>query len=134
MFANFSGTHSSATYVSLIDERDDKIYPVVKIGGRWMMARSLNYQKGLKWQEYANQPNTNNPCTDCIGSFWCPGSGGTSTLVACEVYGALYSWETSMLLVSKSETFHREFSYGRKDVSHGNINRSIGLSVRCIRD
>jgi uncharacterized protein (TIGR02145 family) len=281
-FAGFDKNYGAATYTSLIDERDNKIYPVVKIGGRWIMARNLNYQENLTWQTYANKPNTNNPCTECIGSFWCPGTNGatTSTMVACEVYGALYSWETAMLLdgygtwtevatystgaantanakfnqgrpahsgtgtggrgicppnwhvptdfewsvifdamegsnstvhqnasgytwfgtnagkyakakctcasgncssdtdpswtyhasangtdlygfralpagrrnsgsyssegtivhwcvssaINKSETFHREFNYSRNDVSHGNINRSTGLSVRCIRD
>jgi hypothetical protein len=98
MFAAFPNNYSSGTYVSLTDKRDNKNYPVVKIGTRWIMARNLNYQEGLTWRTNSNQPNTNNPCTDCISSFWCPGIGGTSNLAACEVYGALYTWETAMML------------------------------------
>jgi uncharacterized protein (TIGR02145 family) len=98
-FANFNPNYSAATYVSLVDGRDNKIYPVLKMGNRWMMARNLNYQKGLKWQEYSNQPSTTSGRDlNLIGNFWCPGSGSTSTLTNCDVWGALYSWETAMLL------------------------------------
>jgi uncharacterized protein (TIGR02145 family) len=98
-FANFSSTYSAATYVSLVDERDNKIYPVLKMGGRWMMARNLNYQKDLTWQANSNQPSTTSGQNlNLIGNFWCPGSGSTSTLTNCDVWGALYSWETAMML------------------------------------
>jgi uncharacterized protein (TIGR02145 family) len=102
-FAAF--TDNASTYVTLTDERDGKGYPVVKIGGRWIMARSLNYQAGLTWQANADSPSTSfvpgsNPAL--IGSFWCPGgssaSATTSTLASCDVWGAFYSWETAMLL------------------------------------
>jgi uncharacterized protein (TIGR02145 family) len=103
-FAGFSSGYSASTYTSLIDERDNKIYPVVKIGGRWIMARNLNYQKGLTWQAKSNSPSTTSgQDLKLIGSFWCPGgdngnSSATSTLASCDVYGALYSWETAMML------------------------------------
>jgi uncharacterized protein (TIGR02145 family) len=104
-FADFHNTsaYSASTYVSLVDERDDKVYPVVKIGGRWIMARNLNYQKDLTWEANANSPSTvtyHNAAL--IGHFWCPGgysaTAVTSTRESCEVWGALYSWETAMLL------------------------------------
>jgi uncharacterized protein (TIGR02145 family) len=100
-FASFDA--GAATYVSLRDERDNKVYPVVKIGGRWIMARNLNYQKDLHFNANATQANGKSFTTagagiPAIGSYWCPGTGGTSTKAACEVYGALYTWETAMML------------------------------------
>jgi uncharacterized protein (TIGR02145 family) len=101
-FANFNPENvGAATYVSLVDERDNKIYPVLKMGDRWMMARNLNYQKNLTWQANSADPSTGiGSNTALIGNFWCPGTSGASasTREACEVYGALYSWETAMLL------------------------------------
>jgi uncharacterized protein (TIGR02145 family) len=113
-FANFHNTseYSSSTFVTLMDERDNKNYTVVKIGGRWIMAQNLNYQgvantsSSLTWQATPNSPSTvtgSNPAL--IGSFWCPGRSGstvlTPTLESCNVWGALYSWETAMSLDGK---------------------------------
>jgi uncharacterized protein (TIGR02145 family) len=108
-FASFDpGSVGAATYVSLKDERDNKAYPVVKIGGRWVMAQNLNYQKDLTWQANSNSPSTatNRPVTELIGNFWCPGgnsgnSSATSTRASCVVWGALYSWETAMMVDGK---------------------------------
>jgi uncharacterized protein (TIGR02145 family) len=100
-FASFDPSYSAATYVSLTDERDNKNYPVVKIGGRWIMARNLNYQEGLTWQANSNQPSTTSgQDLNLIGNFWCPGANGTtsSSQSNCNVWGALYSWETAMML------------------------------------
>jgi uncharacterized protein (TIGR02145 family) len=107
-FAKFheTGAYTSSTYVTLTDERDNKNYTVVKIGGRWIMAQNLNYQTSLTWQANANSPNTNSGSgSTTIGHFWCPGgyssSTATSTRASCEVWGALYSWETAMMLDGK---------------------------------
>jgi uncharacterized protein (TIGR02145 family) len=107
-FANFDKNYSAATYVSLTDKRDNKNYPVVKIGSRWIMARNLNYQKDLYFNANSNQANGSgftsaSNGTPAIGSFWCPGAHGvmTSTLAACEVWGALYTWETAMMVDGK---------------------------------
>jgi uncharacterized protein (TIGR02145 family) len=102
-FAAFNKNYSAATYVSLTDERDNKVYPVVKIGGRWIMARNLNYQTGLTWRANSTAPSTGSgQNTALIGNFWCPGGSSstmsTSTRESCEVWGALYSWETAMML------------------------------------
>jgi uncharacterized protein (TIGR02145 family) len=106
-FANFHITpaYTSSTYVTLTDERDNKNYEVVKIGGRWIMARNLNYQKDLNFNAASNQANGKSfiSTTDgipAIGGFWCPGANNTtsSTRESCEVWGALYSWETAMML------------------------------------
>jgi uncharacterized protein (TIGR02145 family) len=102
-FAAFDKNYSAATYVSLTDERDYKVYPVVKIGSRWIMARNLNYQTGLTWRASSTAPSTGiGQNTALIGNFWCPGgyssSTATSTRTSCDVWGALYSWETAMML------------------------------------
>jgi uncharacterized protein (TIGR02145 family) len=86
-----------------MDARDGKVYPVVKVGNRWIMARNLNYQKGLYHNTATNQANGESFTSPtngipAIGSYWCPGTGTTSTLAACDVNGALYTWETAMML------------------------------------
>jgi hypothetical protein len=107
-FADFHNTsvYSSSTYVTLTDERDNKNYTVVKIGTRWIMAQNLNYQTGLTWRSASNSPSTVTGSNKAlIGSFWCPGGFSTetttSTLASCDVWGALYSWETAMMLDGK---------------------------------
>jgi uncharacterized protein (TIGR02145 family) len=108
-FASFDA--GAATYVSLRDERDNKVYPVVKIGGRWIMARNLNYQTGMTFNAASGQANGKSFTAagagiPAIGSFWCPGgvNGNTatsSTLTSCDVWGALYTWETAMMVDGK---------------------------------
>jgi uncharacterized protein (TIGR02145 family) len=113
-FANFSGTYSASTYVTLTDERDNKNYPVVKIGDRWWMARNLNYQGttqganqfNLTWQDNSKQPSiASGSGSATIGHFWCPGGYSSSTVsstrASCDVWGALYVWETAMMLDGK---------------------------------
>jgi uncharacterized protein (TIGR02145 family) len=103
-FASFNPNNiGAATYVSLVDGRDNKIYPVLKMGGRWMMARNLNYQTGLTFNANTNQAKgvtftVASSGTPAIGSYWCPGSGTSSSSATCDVYGALYTWETAMVL------------------------------------
>jgi uncharacterized protein (TIGR02145 family) len=100
-FAAFPTTYSASTFVTLMDERDGNNYTVVKIGGKWIMAQNLNYQKNLTWQANSNMPATGTgQNTALIGHFWCPGgyssTTATSTRASCDVWGALYSWETAM--------------------------------------
>jgi uncharacterized protein (TIGR02145 family) len=92
-FAQFPGSYSAATYVSLTDERDGKVYAVTKIGNRWIMAQNLNYQQGLKW-------NTHSSKASATGSFWCPSvhSAVSSAIINCNIWGALYNWETAMMV------------------------------------
>jgi uncharacterized protein (TIGR02145 family) len=111
-FATFPSDYSASTYITLMDARDNKNYAVVKIGDRWIMAQNLNYQgvantsSSLTWQANANSPSTGTGSdTALIGHFWCPGgyssTAPTSTLESCNVWGALYSWETTMSLDGK---------------------------------
>jgi uncharacterized protein (TIGR02145 family) len=104
-FANFPSNYSASTFVSLTDERDSKVYTVVKIAGRWVMAQNLNYQKDLTFNANSNQANgvsfiSVGSGVPAIGSFWCPGGDNsvTSTWASCDVWGALYSWETAMMV------------------------------------
>ncbi|MDR0581384.1 MAG: hypothetical protein LBG31_00300, partial [Prevotellaceae bacterium] len=102
-FSAFPSTYSASTFVSLMDERDLKIYTAVKIGGRWWMGQNLNYQTRLTYFDQHSKPNGNtgsNP--DLRGGFWCPADNNNSTPVAvCNYWGALYAWETAMMLDGK---------------------------------
>jgi uncharacterized protein (TIGR02145 family) len=109
-FANFSTTYSASSFVTLTDERDYKNYTVVKIGDRWIMAQNLNYQgvantsSSLTWQPNSNSPSTDTGSnTELIGHFWCPGTitSTSSNQASCDVWGALYSWETAMMVDGK---------------------------------
>jgi uncharacterized protein (TIGR02145 family) len=108
-FANFPATYSVSTFVTLQDERDRNNYTVVKMpDGKWWMAQNLNYQTGLIWQAEASEPSTVtdfNPAL--IGHFWCPGVNNVTTTsrASCNVWGALYSWETAMMRDGKYAGF-----------------------------
>jgi uncharacterized protein (TIGR02145 family) len=104
-FALFPATYSASTFATLTDERDGNNYAVVKMpDGKWWMAQNLNYQKDLTWTVNSNQPSTGNgQNTALIGHFWCPGVNGAmaSTRASCDVWGALYSFETAMMVDGK---------------------------------
>jgi uncharacterized protein (TIGR02145 family) len=136
-FASFDKNYSASTYVTLTDERDNNNYTVVKIGSRWVMAQNLNYQTGLTWQTNSNQPtnSTTQPVTALIGHFWCPGgyssTSGTSTRASCDVWGALYSWETAMMVDGKwtnsnknSSTWSEPTTYGTSTSSGNALNHA----------
>jgi uncharacterized protein (TIGR02145 family) len=131
-FASFPNNYSASTYVTLTDTRDNKNYEVVKIGNRWIMARNLNYQKNLTWRANSASPSTGTGHnTALIGNFWCPGgaNGNTatsSTLTSCDVWGALYSWETAMMPDGKgtwSEAATSTYNTGAANAAGSKINQ-----------
>jgi uncharacterized protein (TIGR02145 family) len=94
----------------LTDTRDGNIY---KVGfmpdGRMWLAENLRYTKGLVWNKQAGMANgvpftsTDNG-VPAIGSYWCPAKDETSVTPdqsSCGVYGALYTWETAMMVDGK---------------------------------
>jgi uncharacterized protein (TIGR02145 family) len=113
------GPASTATLVPYMDPRDGKIYQTVKMpDGKTWFAQNLNYTKDLNYNTASNVANgatftsTANG-VPAIGSYWCPPvywvngaavspapviSGGQG---ACDVYGALYTWETAMMVDGK---------------------------------
>jgi uncharacterized protein (TIGR02145 family) len=128
-FQQFSADYSASTYITLTDARDSKNYVVVKIGRHWIMAQNLNYQTGLIWQAYSNQPTQRygNGNTELIGHFWCPGGYGpavhSSTRESCEVWGALYAWETAMMADGIWTSAWEEPAYSTESKS-GNTNNA----------
>jgi uncharacterized protein (TIGR02145 family) len=134
-FATFNPAYSASTFVTLTDERDSNNYTVVKISNRWIMAQNLNYQKDLTWQASSGSPTktSGGGVTGLIGHFWCPGgyssSTATSTRASCDVWGALYSWETAMMVDGKwtsdthaSSTWSEPASYGTNTSSANTQN------------
>jgi uncharacterized protein (TIGR02145 family) len=101
-FASFDNNYSASTYVTLTDERDSKNYAVVKINNRWWMAQNLNYQVGLTYWNRHDLPNsTNGPNLEIRGGFWCPANSNPVDITVCDYWGALYAWETAMMLDGK---------------------------------
>jgi uncharacterized protein (TIGR02145 family) len=126
-FAAFPNNYSASTYVSLTDERDNKIYPVLKMGNRWMMARNLDYRKNMTFNANAGQAKGSTFTTagvgsPAIGSYWCPGTGNTSSSLTCDVYGAMYTWETAMVLDGVGTWVTTDDHYNASVASGGTYN------------
>jgi uncharacterized protein (TIGR02145 family) len=111
-FKDFPSTCADAsvgTKWTLYDGREGstKTYTVVKMpDSRIWMAQNLNYQSGLTFTASPGQPNTSSggQNTALYGRFWCSGSDGStaaSNQTNCNTWGALYSWETAMLVDGK---------------------------------
>jgi uncharacterized protein (TIGR02145 family) len=93
-----------------VDPRDNRVYKIVMMPDEkiWF-AENLNYQTDLVFNQSANVANgvpfvTAANGAPAIGSFWCPAY--PNNLVSanknmCDVYGALYTWETAMMVDGK---------------------------------
>jgi uncharacterized protein (TIGR02145 family) len=104
-----AGTATGAT-ATFTDPRDGKQYKtVVMPDGRTWFAQNLNYTKGLTFNMYSNEANgkqfiTPGKATVAIGSYWCPGIAGSTysgDQNMCNIYGAIYTWETVMMVDGK---------------------------------
>jgi uncharacterized protein (TIGR02145 family) len=77
--------------------------------GKTWFAQDLNYTKDLTYNAYPYEANgkqvtSNENGAQAIGSYWCPGAHGATysgDQNMCNVYGALYTWETTMMLDGK---------------------------------
>jgi uncharacterized protein (TIGR02145 family) len=77
--------------------------------GRTWFAQNLNYTKDLTYNAYAYEANgkqftSNDNGIPAIGSYWCPAVNGSVTSGSeadCRTYGALYTWETAMMVDGK---------------------------------
>jgi uncharacterized protein (TIGR02145 family) len=104
-----AGTETGATAI-FVDPRDGKRYKtVVMPDGKTWFAQNLNYTKDLTYNAYAYEAN-GVPFTSmangvpAIGSYWCPPKSESVVSgdeAACNVYGALYTWETAMMVDGK---------------------------------
>jgi uncharacterized protein (TIGR02145 family) len=69
-------------------------------------AQNLNYTKGLYYNTASNMANGVSFTSDAngvpaIGSYWCPPKSGSvlsGSEADCNIYGALYTWETIMMV------------------------------------
>jgi uncharacterized protein (TIGR02145 family) len=100
-------TSCTATFT---DPRDGKKYKtVIMPDGKTWFAQNLNYTKDLTYNTYAYEANGKqftSPefSTPAIGSYWCPAVDGSVTSgneTDCHTYGALYTWETAMMVDGK---------------------------------
>jgi uncharacterized protein (TIGR02145 family) len=81
-----------------------KYYKIVQMpDGKWWFAENVNFQKDLIWVDDANSPSTTAVNgVPGIGHFWCPGVYSSSrNRSSCDVIGALYTWETAMMVDGK---------------------------------
>jgi hypothetical protein len=112
-------TAGSATGATAIftDPRDGKKYKtVVMPDGKTWFGQNLNYTKDLTYNAYVAEANGKQFTSTAIGvpaigSYWCPPQywvNGVATVPvvsgdesACNTYGALYTWETAMMVDGK---------------------------------
>ena len=130
-FAAFPADYSASTFVSLIDERVLKVYTAVNIGGRWWMGQNLNYQTGLTYFDKHNKPNTSTGSVpELRGGFWCPADNGNVTPVSvCDYWGAVYPWETAMMLDGKGTWTEAGGSYCTGAANSANCKINQGRSA-----
>jgi uncharacterized protein (TIGR02145 family) len=91
------------------DPRDDNQYNIVEMpDGKMWFAENLRYTTGLTWNQQPNMANgvsfnTYGNGVPAIGSYWCPPAEGTipSDQRSLDIYGALYTWETAMMVDGK---------------------------------
>jgi uncharacterized protein (TIGR02145 family) len=107
-----SSSTVTGTIATFTDPRDGKKYKtVVMPDGKTWFAQNLNYTQGLTFNAYSTEANgkqfisTDNG-VPAIGSYWCPPKYVGAPVVsgdeaACNVYGALYTWETAMMVDGK---------------------------------
>jgi uncharacterized protein (TIGR02145 family) len=92
------------------DSRDNRVYKIVMMPDEkiWF-AENLNYQKDLVFNQRSDVANgvsfvTAGNGAPAIGSFWCPAAShavASADTNTCGVYGALYTWETAMMVDGK---------------------------------
>jgi uncharacterized protein (TIGR02145 family) len=96
------GTAPGAT-ATFADPRDGKSYKIVRMpDGKAWFAQNLNYTKDLVFNQTSATPTTSTSNgAGSIGSYWCPAIEGNTRSTdpnMCDVYGALYTWETAMMV------------------------------------
>lgn len=98
------------TVGTFTDPRDGKTYKtVVMPDGRTWFAENLRYIKDLVWNQRADMANgvtftSSVNGVPAIGSYWCPTRHGATTTPdqsSLDIYGALYTWETALMVDGK---------------------------------
>jgi uncharacterized protein (TIGR02145 family) len=101
----------TGTTATFTDPRDGKKYKtVVMPDGKVWFAQNLNYTKNLILNTYTFEANGklyNSTLVNgapAIGSYWCPAAPGSTYSgdpITCNLVGALYTWETAMMVDGK---------------------------------
>jgi uncharacterized protein (TIGR02145 family) len=105
--------------------------------GKTWFAQNLNYTAGLTYNTSSTEANGKQFIAagngvPAIGSYWCPpvavGSPVVSgDAVACNTYGALYTWETAMMVDGKwSDDNHNSSTWSEPAVSAGDYVQNNG--------
>jgi uncharacterized protein (TIGR02145 family) len=108
---------ATCTLMDFVDPRDGKKYKIVKMpDDKIWFAQNLNYTKDLTFNKYSKEANGRQFTSvgsgvPAIGSYWCPAQywvNGSATVqvvsgseAECNTYGALYTWETAMMVDGK---------------------------------
>jgi uncharacterized protein (TIGR02145 family) len=111
-----AGTETGST-ATFTDPRDGKRYTtVVMPDGKTWFAQNLNYTKDLTFNKYSYEANDQQFIVlgsgiPAIGSYWCPPQSWindtwtmsvvSGSIADCHTYGALYTWETAMMVDGK---------------------------------
>jgi uncharacterized protein (TIGR02145 family) len=130
----------TGTTATFTDPRDGKQYKtVVMPDGRTWFAQNLNYTQGLTYNAYSSEANGKQFTSTAngvpaIGSYWCPGVNGSNYSEGqnmCNIYGALYTWETAMMVDGKYADETKTSSAWEESWLSGNYftSGSHGLTV-----
>jgi uncharacterized protein (TIGR02145 family) len=104
---SFSAGAATGATATFTDPRDGKSYKtVVMPDGKTWFAQNLNYIKDLTYNAYSHEANGKQFTSiingvPAVGSYWCPpiaGSVASGSEADCNTYGALYTWETAMMV------------------------------------
>jgi uncharacterized protein (TIGR02145 family) len=108
---SFTAGATTGATATFTDPRDGKSYKTVVLpDDKTWFAQNLNYTKDLTYNAYVYEVD-GAPFTSfltngvaAIGSYWCPAVAGSvvsGSEADCNVYGALYTWETAMMVDGK---------------------------------
>jgi uncharacterized protein (TIGR02145 family) len=107
---SFTAGATTGAAATFTDPRDGKNYKTVVLpDGKTWFAQNLNYTKDMTYNAYSYEANGKQFTSmangvPAVGSYWCPAIAGSivsGSEADCNTYGALYTWETAMMVDGK---------------------------------